>query len=136
MSDRRIPIADIQRVVAVEWRTPLAEMKSGRRDPKVARARQVAMALSTELTPHSLKVIGTRFGDRDHSTVSYARARIAELRRADPDFDAKIRRLTRHLRDEKLLSHAPEIQLDFLPGPLFDFLDRSSPIADRAVCGG
>ena len=45
----------------------------------IARPRQMAMALSKELTEHSLPEIGDAFGGRDHTTVLYACRKIAEL---------------------------------------------------------
>jgi chromosomal replication initiator protein len=47
-------------------------LERGRGTKEVAQARQVAMFLMKELTSSSLKTIGKRFGDRDHSTVVHA----------------------------------------------------------------
>jgi chromosomal replication initiator protein len=46
----------------------------------VARPRQVALALSKELTSQSLPEIGGRFWRADHTTVLHACKRIKELR--------------------------------------------------------
>ena len=46
----------------------------------MARPRQVAMALSKELTSHSFPEIGDAFGGHDHTTVLHACKRIKELR--------------------------------------------------------
>ena len=43
----------------------------------------MAMALSKELTQHSLPEIGDAFGGRDHTTVIHACRKIAELCETD-----------------------------------------------------
>ena len=43
----------------------------------------MAMALSKELTNHSLPEIGDAFGGRDHTTVIHACRKIVELRRTE-----------------------------------------------------
>jgi chromosomal replication initiator protein len=48
-----------------------ADLVSARRTPRIARARQLAMYLSRELTPLSLAQIARAF-DRDHTTVLHA----------------------------------------------------------------
>ncbi len=54
----------------------------------------MAMALSKELTNHSLPDIGDAYGGRDHTTVLHACRKIAELRTTDTnitrDFNALI----------------------------------------------
>ncbi len=49
----------------------------------IARPRQMAMALSKELTEHSLPEIGDAFGGRDHTTVLHACRKIDELVETD-----------------------------------------------------
>jgi len=49
----------------------------------VSRPRQVAMALSKELTTHSLPEIGDAFGGRDHTTVLHACRKVTELSVSD-----------------------------------------------------
>ena len=54
-------------------------MLSQRRSRPLARPRQIAMALSKELTNHSLPEIGEAFGGRDHTTVIHACEKTKEL---------------------------------------------------------
>ena len=89
-------IAEVQRVVAVHFDIPLAEMTSDRRFRGVARPRQVAMYLCTTKTPRSLAEIGRRFR-RDHTTVIHAVKAVEKLRAADPEFDEKVRELEARL---------------------------------------
>jgi chromosomal replication initiator protein len=61
----------IQEAVASVLGVPRAALLSKQRTPRVARARQLAMFLTRELTPLSLAQIAREF-DRDHSTVLHA----------------------------------------------------------------
>ena len=75
-----VTIDNIQKTVADYFKVRMADLLSKRRSRSVARPRQVAMALSKELTSHSLPEIGDAFGGRDHTTVMHACKRIKELR--------------------------------------------------------
>ena len=57
----------------------LSDLLSKRRSRSLARPRQMAMALSKELTEHSLPEIGDAFGGRDHTTVLHACRTIRDL---------------------------------------------------------
>jgi chromosomal replication initiator protein len=75
-----VTIENIQKTVADYYKVRMSDLLSKRRSRSVARPRQVAMALSKELTNHSLPEIGDAFGGRDHTTVLHACKRIRELR--------------------------------------------------------
>jgi chromosomal replication initiator protein len=64
-------VTTIQEAVSSVLGVPRRELLSTRRTPRVARARQLAMYLTRELTPLSLAQIAREF-DRDHSTVLHA----------------------------------------------------------------
>lgn len=64
-------VVTIQEAVSTVLGVPRRELLSTRRTPRVARARQLAMYLTRELTPLSLAQIAREF-DRDHSTVLHA----------------------------------------------------------------
>ena len=55
------------------------------------------MALSKELTNHSLPEIGDAFGGRDHTTVLHACRKIAELRESSADMAEDHKNLSRLL---------------------------------------
>ena len=74
-----VTIENIQRTVAEYYKVKLADLLSKRRSRSIARPRQMAMALSKELTNHSLPEIGDSFGGRDHTTVLHAVRKIQEL---------------------------------------------------------
>ena len=98
LQDRKVSIDNIQKTVASYYKIKIADILSKRRSRSVARPRQLAMALSKELTNHSLPEIGDAFGGRDHTTVLHACRKIKELREADrdihDDYDNLYRSLT------------------------------------------
>ncbi|MBT6275546.1 MAG: chromosomal replication initiator protein DnaA [Chromatiales bacterium] len=83
LQDKLVTIENIQKTVAQYYKVRVADLISKRRSRSIARPRQVAMALSKELTSHSLPEIGDAFGGRDHTTVLHATRKIAELRQQD-----------------------------------------------------
>jgi chromosomal replication initiator protein len=93
-----VTIENIQKTVADYYKVRMSDLLSKRRNRSVARPRQIAMALSKELTSHSLPEIGDAFGGRDHTTVLHACKRIRELRGAEQrmteDYSNLLRTLT------------------------------------------
>jgi len=81
--NRQISIDNIQKTVADYYKIKVAEMYSKKRVRSLARPRQIAMALTKELTPMSLPEIGEAFGGRDHTTVLHACRKVQELVDAD-----------------------------------------------------
>ena len=55
------------------------------------------MALSKELTSHSLPEIGENFGGRDHTTVLHACRKVLELRESSPEIEEDYQNLLRTL---------------------------------------
>ncbi|WP_373187782.1 chromosomal replication initiator protein DnaA [Halopseudomonas sp.] len=97
LQDKLVSIDNIQRTVAEYYKIKVSDVLSKRRSRSVARPRQVAMALSKELTNHSLPEIGDAFGGRDHTTVLHATRKIAELREMDADIREDYKNLLRTL---------------------------------------
>jgi chromosomal replication initiator protein len=83
LQDRLVTIENIQKTVAEYFKIRVADLLSKRRSRSIARPRQVAMALSKELTSHSLPEIGDAFGGRDHTTVLHACRVIKGLRESN-----------------------------------------------------
>jgi len=81
--DRLITIENILKTVAEYFKLRVSDLLSARRTRAIARPRQMAMALSKELTEHSLPEIGRAFGGRDHTTVLHACRRIEALCETD-----------------------------------------------------
>jgi chromosomal replication initiator protein len=78
-----ITISNIQKTVADYYQLRLSDLLSMNRSRSLARPRQMAMALSKELTEHSLPEIGKAFGGRDHTTVLHACRTVRDLCAAD-----------------------------------------------------
>jgi len=97
LQDKLVSVDNIQRTVAEYYKIKISDLLSKRRSRSVARPRQVAMALSKELTNHSLPEIGDAFGGRDHTTVLHACRKIAVLRELDADIREDYKNLLRTL---------------------------------------
>ena len=96
--DKQITIENIQKTVAEYYKIRASELLSSKRSRRIARPRQMAMALAKDLTNYSLPGIGEAFGGRDHTTVLYATRKITELRendhRVEEDYANLLRILT------------------------------------------
>jgi chromosomal replication initiator protein len=95
--ERLISINNIQKTVAEYYKIRVADLHSKSRSRQVTRPRQVAMALSKELTSHSLPEIGDAFGGRDHTTVLHACRKVNELALHDPQVKEDYNNLLRIL---------------------------------------
>jgi chromosomal replication initiator protein len=93
-----VTVPNIQKVTADYFNVRLQDLLSKRRVRSLARPRQIAMALSKELTDHSLPEIGEAFGGRDHTTVLHACRTIRKFCETDTrmrqDWEQLIRILT------------------------------------------
>ncbi len=97
VQDKLVCVDNIQRTVAEYYKIRMVDMLSKRRSRSVARPRQVAMALSKELTNHSLPEIGDFFGGRDHTTVLHACRKVKELSETNNDIREDYKNLMRLL---------------------------------------
>jgi len=95
--DKLVTIENIQKTVAEYFKIRQSDLLSKKRSRSIARPRQLAMALSKELTNHSLPEIGESFGGRDHTTVLHGCKKIAELRESDSRIDEDYQNLLRTL---------------------------------------
>nr|WP_246624601.1 chromosomal replication initiator protein DnaA [Oceanobacter mangrovi] len=97
LQERQVSIDNIQRTVAEYYKIKISDLSSKRRTRSIARPRQVAMALSKELTNHSLPEIGEAFGGRDHTTVLHACRKVKELQQTNADVLEDYKNLLRSL---------------------------------------
>lgn len=88
-----ISIENIQEKVAEYFKIHTDSLIARSRKKEVAKARQIAMYLCTELTNNSLQSIGLHFGNRDHSTVIHARNIISKEISTNPDVAKEIKEL-------------------------------------------
>jgi chromosomal replication initiator protein len=99
-SERRITVQLVQKVVARHYNMSLQQLLERTRRHAIARPRQIAMFLACRMTHASLPDIGARFGGFDHTTVMYARDRIASLVDQDVTFRGEVENIARAIRRE------------------------------------
>ena len=97
ISAKMISVENIQKTVAEYYNIKLSDLLSKRRSRSITRPRQMAMALTKELTNHSLPEIGEAYNGRDHTTVLHACKKIKELRKESPSHEEDYRYLNRAL---------------------------------------
>ena len=78
-----ITVELIMKAVADHYHITIRDILGKKRSRNLARPRQMAMAITKELTNLSLPAIGDAFGGRDHTTVMHAVKTIAKLRQDD-----------------------------------------------------
>ncbi len=97
LQEKLITIESIQRTVAEYYKMRVSDLISHRRSRSITRPRHIAIALTKELTNHSLPEIGDAFGGRDHTTVLHACRKVADLRKSDTRINDDFVRLYRIL---------------------------------------
>jgi chromosomal replication initiator protein len=96
---RSVSIDDIQKTVCDFYKIKISDLLSSKRTQAIARPRQIAMAISKELTQQSLPSIGEAFGGRDHTTVLHAQRTINDLRGKDEKIDREYKLLIQMLQN-------------------------------------
>jgi chromosomal replication initiator protein len=97
VQNKMVTIDNIQKTVVEYFKIRTSDLLGKSRRRSLARPRQVAMALTKELTNHSLPEIGDAYGGRDHTTVLHACRRIEELRHSDLRVGEDYKNLLRQL---------------------------------------
>ncbi len=97
VQDKMVTINNIQKTVVEYFKIRTSDLLGKSRSRSVARPRQIAMALTKELTNHSLPEIGDAYGGRDHTTVLHACRRIEDLRNNDLRVGEDYKNLLRQL---------------------------------------
>ncbi|MDB4353830.1 chromosomal replication initiator protein DnaA [Akkermansiaceae bacterium] len=92
-NSRQITVDAIQKAVCDQYDLSLADMSSRRRPASIAFPRQIAMALSRQLTSLSLVEIGEAFGRRDHGTVIHACKRVEQEIEVNSEVKAVVEKL-------------------------------------------
>ena len=95
LQERLITVEQIQKIVAGYYKIRVSDILSTKRDRKIAFPRHMAMAISKDITSHSLPSIGDAFGGRDHTTVMHAVKKIEELKLSDVNFNEDLELLKR-----------------------------------------
>ncbi len=97
LQDKLVTIDNIIKTVADYYKIKVSDILSKRRTRSVARPRQMAMALSKELTNNSYPELGNSFGGRDHTTVIHAVRKVEELKADNRDILEDYKNLIRTL---------------------------------------
>lgn len=84
----RITVADIQAATCAHFGLEPGDMTTDCRSKRIARPRQIAMALARQLTRRTLPELGRMFGGRDHTTVLHAIAAVERRAREDDEVRA------------------------------------------------
>ncbi|MEM1135331.1 MAG: chromosomal replication initiator protein DnaA [Bacteroidota bacterium] len=100
-TEKEITIEFIQQVVADYFKLSVEELKSKTRKKDIATARQIAMYFSQQYTDMPLKMIGDRFGGRDHSTVVHASKTVIKKNDNDAIYRKIINELTETMQVKK-----------------------------------
>ena len=98
-------IEEIQCSIAQYYGISAELLSEKTRKREIVIARHMAMYFCKELTAHSLKSIGLRFGGRDHSTVIHAYKTIENRMELEAGFRENIQDIRRHL--ERHTSNRP-----------------------------
>ena len=94
---KQITIENIKKTVAEYYNIRISDLLSKRRNRSITRPRQIAMAITRELTSHSLPEIGDSFGGRDHTTVIHACKKAASLKESSKRIKADYENIIRAL---------------------------------------
>ena len=99
LHDRLITIENIQKSVASYYKIRVADILSTKRDKCITLPRHIAMAISKDITSHSLPSIGDAFGGRDHTTVLHACKKIKDLRKKSSSIDQDYQNIVHSLHN-------------------------------------
>lgn len=93
----RISVEAIQKVVADYYHLRVSDLKSRRRHKNLVRPRQVAMYLARKHAGASFPELGSRFGDKDHTTIMSACRKIDGLLKNDASLRGELLEIERQL---------------------------------------
>lgn len=96
--EKTVTIDDIQKITADYYGLKIADLKSVRRERRLARPRQLAMYLSKQLTTLSLPDIASYFG-RDHTTIMHAVKVIGGLLKNDSQLGKDMQNILARLKE-------------------------------------
>jgi len=95
---RQVTIENIQKTVADYYKIKISDMVGKKRSRNFSKPRQIAMALTRELTNLSYPEIGNYFGGRHHTTVMHACEEIEDQRLNNQSLGQDLGFLTQVLR--------------------------------------
>jgi chromosomal replication initiator protein len=95
----RLEARQVQEAVAARLELTVDDLLSPSRTARIARARQLAMYLTRELTDLSLPAIARAFNRRDHTTVLHAIRRVERKALEDASVSRTLEELTTQLQE-------------------------------------
>lgn len=98
INERVVHITDIQRMTADFYGLSVADLKSTRRERRIARPRQLAMYMAKQMTTLSVPDIAAHFG-RDHTTIMHAVKQIEILLERDHKLGQDMQTLMYRLKE-------------------------------------
>ncbi|RUM75245.1 MAG: chromosomal replication initiator protein DnaA [Sulfurovum sp.] len=96
-----VSIDDIVQLVSGELNVKLSDIRSKKRTKDVVNARRISIYLARNLTPNSMPQIAVYFGMRDHTAVSHAMKKIAEIIENDENFKLQLEELSNKINYKK-----------------------------------
>ncbi len=90
---KKIGVDPIQKIVSDYYNIKVQDLLSKKRHENIAKARQIAMYITRNLTDYSLVQIGQYFGGKDHTTVMHALTKVEKLISSDEKFKTTINEL-------------------------------------------
>lgn len=99
INERSVSVKDIQMETARFYGLQLTDLKSTRRERRIARPRQMAMYLSKQMTTLSLPDIAAHFG-RDHTTIIHAVKLMETLLQTDDQTGKDMQMIMTRLREQ------------------------------------
>ncbi len=97
-SNKEISIENIKKLVADHFSLPVEKLQGKTRKRDVVIARQLSMYLAKNYTTSSLKNIGQKFGNRDHSTVIYSLQAVRDMMDTDLIFKDTVQELEKKVQ--------------------------------------
>ncbi len=93
----QVSVESIQKLVAGYYQLRVQDLKSSRRVKTLVRPRQVAMYLCRKHAGASYPELGSRFGDKDHTTIMSACKKVEAQLKTDPSLRGQVLELERQL---------------------------------------
>ncbi len=96
-----ITVETIQKVVSNHFNISISDIKSKKREPKIANPRHIAVYIARNLTEYSYPELSNEFGGRDHTTIMHSYEKIEKLIKTDSSLNSTIQQLIREIKDYK-----------------------------------
>ena len=99
--EHTITIDDVKQCVCNMYNLKVSQLDSRTRTQQIAKARQIAMYLASELTGKSHVQVGANIGNRNHATVIHAIKQVKDMMDVDETTRHEIEELTSMLKAQR-----------------------------------